>query len=236
MELKARDILGSNIYENWHFKFPFEQLYIDLKLKKNVISEPRIDELSKRIKLENKNILELGCSEGGHSLILHTLGAKKIVAIEGRKENFLKCLIVKNAFNLDTCQFLFGDLNEILSLLSGPFDICLALGILYHLNNPVSIVYRIAELSNSLFIWTHYCTKNFPSGSMAEIKYKDHVYKGKYVRENTQHYLSGLNDNSFWLFEEDILRFICDAGFQDIEVIQKETHEHGPAITLLAQK
>lgn len=227
---------GFSIYENWHCGFPVKNLNVNIKLQEIEISEPRIEQMSKRLNVKGARIIELGCLEGMHSLILQRLGAKEIIAVEARKENFLKCLIVKNAFNLDSCKFLFGDLNLILSSLSGGFDLCLALGILYHLRDPVSVIYRIAQLAASAFVWTHYSTEEFPQGPLVKIRHNGCVYRGKYVKEDTGYYLSGLQEKSFWIFEDDILKAVKEAGFNNVELIQKERHEHGPAMTFLASK
>jgi SAM-dependent methyltransferase len=229
-------VYGFNIYKNWHCRFPIEKLSVESEPQKILISEPKIGQLAKRLNLEGMRILELGCLEGMHSLILQRLGAKEIIAIEGRKENFLKCLIAKNAFKLDMCKFLFGNVNSILSVLSGPFDLCLALGIFYHLENPVKVIHRIGQLAERIFVWTHYAIDDYPKGPMLEIKYQGGIYCGKYVREDTVNYLSGLQKKSFWMFEDDVLKAVKNAGFNNIDLIQKERHEHGPAMTFLAQK
>ena len=236
MSLSNTGLYGFELWDKWHCKFPLEKLSIENYLESVMTPEPRIEQLAKRINLEGIRILELGCLEGAHSLMLQTLGAKEIVAIEGRKENFLKSLIVKNAFNLDKCKFLYGDVSKTLGSFFGHFDLCLALGIFYHLKDPISIIYRIGEITDRLFAWTHFSTRDYPQGNLIKIKYNGKVYRGKYVSENAEDYLSGLHKDSFWIFEDDLLSLIYDAGFKETEVIQKEDHEHGPAITFLAQK
>lgn len=230
------NLYGFGIYKNWHCRFPLEQLSLEITPVRILIPEARIDKLIQSIDIKNFRILELGCLEGLHSLILHMLGAQEIIAIEGRKENFLKCLIVKNAFNLNRCKFLFGDINEILPFLSGGFDLCLALGIIYHLENPLSVIFRISQLADALYVWTHYSTLHYPPGDLVEVEYRNKTYKGKYVGENRGHYLSGLHSKSFWIFEDDILKAVLNAGFKDIKFIEKEEHENGPAMTFLARK
>lgn len=237
MDSKKPQPYGFNIYENWHCKFPIEKLTVENEQQEIVISEPRIEQLAKRLHLEGMRVLELGCLEGMHSWILQKLGVKEVIAIEGRRENFLKCLIVKNAFALDRCKFLFGDLNKILPSLSGPFDLCVALGVLYHFENPVAIIYRIGQLAESIFVWTHYATVDYPKGcAVEEIAYQEKIYGGKYMGEDTSHYLSGLQGKSFMMFEEDIFKVVKDAGFKNIDLLGKEQHEHGPAMTFLARK
>jgi len=237
--LGRKRLCGSDICKHWRCYFPIDKINIkvsDSNYKVAPITDCRIEQLSKRIDIKGKRILELGCLEEVHSFMLQILGVGEVIAIEGRRENFLKSLIVKNTFNLDKCKFLFGDLNTILPILSDPFDLCLALGILYHLKNSVAIIYRIAELADSIFVWTHYATNDYPEGSASEVIHKHHTYCGKYIREDNKHYLSGLQKNSFWIFEEDFLRVVKDTGFKNIDLIQKEKHGHGLAMTFLARK
>lgn len=221
------DIASFNTCGRWHCSFPKDI---------NDATEPRIEELAKRFDIAGARVLELGCLEGMHSLILQKLGAREVIAIEGRQENFSKCLIVKNAYALDRCRFLFGDLNDILPTVSGPFDLCLALGVIYHLDDPVKTIYQIAKMASRIFVWSHYAIPEFPAGEISEIRYNGCVYRGKHVTEDTDHYLSGLDKMSFWLLEEDLIKVVHDAGFNKIDIVAKEKHEHGPAITFLAQK
>lgn len=229
------DFFGFDIFKEWHCQFPIGKLSIEGIQEKISLSEPRIDELIRRIDPRDKRILELGSLEGLHSFMLHSLGVREVIAIEGRAENFLKCLIVKNSFNLNRCKFFFGDLKEILPGLSGTFDICLALGILYHLDNPISILYQIGKISKNLFAWTHYSTDDFPEGPLVHIQEEGKIYRGKYVEEDKNNYLSGLYGKAFWIWEGDILKLVRDAGFREIEIIHKEKHEHGPAVTFMAK-
>lgn len=230
-------VYGYTIWPKWHCHFPFKELSLSGGAVGIPLSpEPRIEELSRKVDLKGLKVLELGSMEGAHSYMLESLGAGEVLAIEGRMENFLKSLVVKNAFDLKKCRFLLGDFQEVLTSLTGGFDLCLALGVLYHLENPAKTLYTIAPLTRALYVWSHYATEDFPEGRAAEIECSSKTYGGKRVREDAQFYTSGLTGSSFWLFEEDLLRSIRDAGFKEIEVISKERHEHGPAITLLARK
>ncbi|MDD5255894.1 MAG: class I SAM-dependent methyltransferase [Candidatus Omnitrophica bacterium] len=231
------NMFGFKLWQKWHCYFPFQEAPARLRAGSTALSpEPRIAELSRRLDLKGLRILELGSMEGVHSYMLESLGAREVLAVEGRKDNFLKSLVVKNAFGLDTCRFLLGDFKDVLGALEGEFDLCLALGVLYHLENPAETLYRIGELARSLFVWSHYATQEYPVTPEGEVSHTSRVYKGKFVLEDTEHYTSGLSPRSFWLFEDQLLALINDAGFRHIDVVSKERHEHGPAITLFARR
>ncbi|NQU19304.1 radical SAM protein [bacterium] len=236
MSAAISKLYGFEIIKNWHCRFPLEEISVAVKFKQDLPFEPKIDKLRERVNLRGLTVLELGCLEGMHSSMLQMWGAKKVIAIEGRKENFLKSLIIKNAFKLDKCEFLFGNVQVILDSLSLQFDLCLALGILYHLNDPVSLMYCIGKLTDKLFVWTHYADANYPVSSIETIGYNGRVYRGKYMDEDVGNMLGSIVKKVFWLFEDDLLAVVRDAGFKNVELIQKENHEHGPAITFFAQK
>jgi SAM-dependent methyltransferase len=234
--LTVSQLYGFEIFQNWVGNFSLKEISVMGQPKPGVISELKVNEIREKISLEGLTILDLGCLEGMHASLFQEYGAKKVVSIEGREENFLKALIIKNAFKLDKCEFLFGDVNEVLASFSGNFDLCLASGILYHLNNPVELLYRIGQFSNRLFVWSHYADDNYPIGGIEKIELNNHTYRGKYFNEKFTNTIGALEEKVFWLFEEDLLLAIKDAGFSIIEIIKKEKHAHGPAITLWATK
>jgi hypothetical protein len=235
--LTISQLYGFEIFKNWVGNFLFNELSVLGESKPGVPYIECINDIKKRINLEGLVVLDLGCLEGMHSSLLQGFGAKKVVSIEGRKVNFLRALIVKNAFKLDRCEFLFGKVDEVLASFSGKFDLCLASGILYHLNNPVALLDRAGQLSQKLFVWSHYADDRYPADSQpGQIKWNDHIYRGKYVDEDIDIIVGGLEKKVFWLFEEDLLAAVRDAGFGAIEIIRKEKHENGPAITFWAEK
>jgi SAM-dependent methyltransferase len=236
MTLTKAELYGFEIINNWVTTFPLENVSLLGKTKPGAPQAQVICELEKKISLEGLSVLDLGCLEGLHAYILQERKVKQVVSIEGRRENFLKSLIIKNAFKLDNCEFLFGDVYAVMSSLVFKFDLCLASGILYHVDNPVSLLYRISQLSKKLFVLTHYATNDYPPGPTVKIKCNNKIYHGKYFQEDTANIVGSLEEQVFWLYEEDLLKAVKDAGFRFVEVIHKEMHKHGPALTFWATK
>ena len=234
--INMETLFGLKIYPHWHCDFPMDNLSLEQNRRKFTNLDPRIEQLMQIMDIKGKTVLELGCLEGIHSCMMQAAGAKEIIAIEGREESFLKCLLVKNAFKLDRCTFLHGDVEETISGIARSFDLCLALGILYHLENPVKLLQDIGNKADNVFLWSHYAKESYPEGPVCEIEVKGERFKGKYVGEDTEQYLSGLKKQSFWMLEESLVRAVEIAGFKSIEIISRQDHEHGPAITLLGRK
>ncbi len=234
MKVNLRKMYGFETFKDWHSSFDLQTgSYGDIP---RLGLDPRIRILSEKINLSGLRILELGSLEGLHSLMVHELGAKEIISIEGKKDNFLKCLIVKNFFKLDRCSFMLGDIAKILPTFCEPFDLCLALGILYHFPDPISVIYRLGQIAENLFAWTHYSNDISPRGRIKEICYAGNSYRGKYIKEDLKDKLSGLSKFSFFVLEDDIPRLLNDAGFSQVEIIHKENTPHGPAVTFFAKK
>ena len=82
-------------------------------------------------------ILELGPLEGGHTYMLDRAGAKSIIAIEGNKRCYLKCLITKELLGVDSAHLLLGDFVSWLEQDRRRFDVIWATGVLYHMTEPL---------------------------------------------------------------------------------------------------
>lgn len=86
-------------------------------------------------------VLELGPLEAGHTYMLEKMGARSIVAVEANSRAYLKCLIVKELFELKRAKFLLGDFVAYLKNNTRHFDLCLASGVLYHMQNPAELLF-----------------------------------------------------------------------------------------------
>src|SRR5688572_1114961 len=101
----------------------------------------------------NRDVLELGPLEGGHTYLINRYDAKSITAVEANARAYLKCLIAKELFGMPRARFLLGDCLEHLKQNDRHYDIGIACGILYHLTNPVELLELLARRCNALFLW-----------------------------------------------------------------------------------
>jgi hypothetical protein len=109
--------------------------------------------------LEGKSVLECGPFEGYQTYLLLKNGAATVVAVESNSVNFLKCLCVKEIYGLEKAALNFGDVVEFLRSNIERYDIVLASGILYHLQDPAYFIRRVCELGDIAYVWTHYFDK-----------------------------------------------------------------------------
>jgi SAM-dependent methyltransferase len=199
-----------------------------------------------------KNVLELGPLEGGHSYLLSQLGAKHVLAVEANSRLFLKCLITKQLYNLDRCQFVLGDFIKYMSQTSETFDFCVASGVLYHMVNPPELLSLIAKVSDTAMLWTHYYDESIirsrlsylkrlrfrpkSQGSYQGFNYARHERRYGFRLRNLQ-FIGGPATYSCWMELSDIIAGLKHFGFKKVDVnFHDREHVNGPAICLACSK
>src|SRR6266566_2193121 len=201
--------------------------------------------------LERKRILELGPLEGGHSYMAEKAGADHVLAIEANAKGFLKCLVTKELLGLSRCSFRRGDAIAYLSSKPERFDVCIACGILYHMQDPVKLIDLISRHANQLVVWTHFynqrALQDKPIGRRlgpAEdaqhngFHYRFHRHRYGYERLlSGDGYCGGTEPYSRWLPRDDLLRCLAYFGWQSVELgFEDLDHPDGPAIALVASR
>jgi hypothetical protein len=205
--------------------------------------DDRIPLLASFASPKGMRVLELGPLEAGHSLLLHNLGAREVISLEGRLVNYLKCCVIKNIFQLSSCQFILDDFRNSDLKAYGAFDLCLCMGVLYHVPNPAQLLHRVAEIAPTVWMWTHYADEEYPEEQVTTIEYLDpstntaRSYRGKYYHEELENVQAGLQRDSFWLMENDLVQMIKDAGFSRCEVLARSSvYEKAKCATIFASK
>lgn len=201
--------------------------------------------------LTGKTVLELGPLEGGHSYMLERMGAEQVIAVEGNSRAYLKCLIVKELLQLQRVRFLLGDFVEYLRQDGPAFELCVASGVLYHMQNPAELIALLAaRCTKYLYLWTHYydpavikpspkLASKFTESSISEYRGFQHSlhrynYQGALF---SGAFCGGSAPFSHWLTREDLLRCLKHFGFDHIRVqFDAPDHPHGPCTSLLAER
>lgn len=198
--------------------------------------------------LTGKNILELGPFEGYDAYTFEQLGATGVVSIENNVTNFLKCLVIKNIFDLRT-SFLLGDFIQFLESDKSRFDVCWMSGVLYHMTDPIRLMRAASRVSDILFIWTHYydgLVINADQEKKAPFRPNLNEMEELADRRIVLHYRSyggrkgsdfsgGHGEHSFWLGKDDIIYVLNSLGYDQIVVGHDEPdHLYGPSCSIVA--
>lgn len=199
--------------------------------------------------VRNKRVLELGPLEAGHTYMLESLGAESIVAIEANPRAYLKCLVVKEVVGLRRSRFLLGDFVSFLREDRTRYDVCLAAGVLYHMQDPAELIQLIAARSEWVVLWTHYydagiigarqdLREKFVGSARRRFNGFDHtVYEYAYgAAFDWAGFCGGGHASSYWMSREDILRCLTVSGFEDLRIgCEEPEHTNGPCFMVVGR-
>jgi Methyltransferase domain len=212
-----------------------------------LFEDPRVHwAVSKFRNVQGNSVLELGPLEGGHSYMLERAGFGAVLGIEANTRAYLKCLITKEIVGLSHTDFLCGDFVKFLRNVPDRFDVVLASGVLYHMQNPAELIELISRVTDQIFIWTHYYAPSDPGHAARFTGPHTTEHKGFSHSVFRQEYNTALRRAGFcggprhyscWMTREDILACLNYFGFVDVETnFEEPSHQNGPAFALVAKK
>src|SRR5262249_14547138 len=153
-------------------------------------------DLHERISFAGKNILEIGPFEAAHTKQMLDLGAASVTAIESSSNAYLKCLLIKSEFGLEHAHFIYGDCNQVLrrpEFRTAAFDLCLASGVLYHMEDPLSTIDLLLSMAPLIYVWTQLASERSPSGAWTIIEDDEgRRYRGRRNIYTTEQHWGGV--------------------------------------------
>lgn len=237
--------------DEWASKMPSKSHLVTEPGFADLFEDPRISWLSEVFgSIEGKKLLELGPLEGGHSYMLNKMGAAKVDAIESNTRAFLKCLCVKEIFDLQNVNFMLGDFNAFLEETNKRYELIIASGVLYHMSDPIKLLRMIAKVTDKVMIWTHYYDESIISSNKGLAKKFANSYKFssdgipmEWVEQSYQEALDwqgfcgGSKPTSKWLTRQSILNLLDSLGFADMSIgFENPNHPNGPSFAICAAK
>ena len=201
--------------------------------------------------LDGRTVLELGPLEGSHTYMLERAGAARIDAVEANRLAYLRCLVFKELVQLQRARFHLGNFVAWLNLPDLRYDLIVASGVLYHLQDPLHLLERAAAATDALFLWTHYMSEEaMPEGDPRRGVFRKSIerrsfhgvdvrlYPRSYHRaEENASFCGGLYDDHRWLHREDLLAVLGALGFASIEIDHDQVdHPNGPSFSVLARR
>ncbi|HWC77227.1 MAG TPA: DUF1698 domain-containing protein [Blastocatellia bacterium] len=190
-------------------------------------------------KWSGRRIVDIGCHEGYFSIECALQGAE-VLGIDGKLLNVRKCEFVRSVLGIERAKFVLGDAMKVTRESCGPFDGVLALGLLYHLDDPYTFLSNVAGLCDGfVVIDTHIVLEDQPErikgdwqpdlSDMRTFTFGGRSYQGRLFREfpmGTERYVKDLSDSasldnelSVWLTEDSLVRMLHDVGFSGTEKI-----------------
>ena len=198
-------------------------------------------------------VLELGPLEGAHTWMLDRMGAAEIVSIEANRRAFLRCLVVKEILGMRNAKFLCGDFLEYLKDAVGReahWDLCMAVGVLYHQQDPVRLLALVTQVSDSLLLWSHFYDPEFlarhperaatfaPPHQKSTAGFQHTLHRHNYGPSvDGPSFCGGINPWASWMSKEDILGALANFNFEVVDMIHySDDQVNGPSVCIAARR
>jgi len=196
----------------------------------------------------DQEILELGPLEGGHSYMLDRAGAN-VLAVESNTSAFLRCLVMKEILGMPKVRFRCGDFRALLASTDRMYDVIFASGVLYHMMDPVRLLYDICSRCHKLYLWTHYYDADLVKRNeivrrrlgpalhqeFKGLRYEAHSYNYEITLEWSG-FCGGSAPTCLWLTRDSILNALGHFGFRIVGIAYEEPdHPHGPCFAIVAK-
>jgi hypothetical protein len=231
----------------WSSRFPAEAAVEAGSVP--LFTDDRVDIAARHLGgLADYEILELGPLEGAHTWMLSQLGAASVIAVEANSRAYLKCLISKEILGIPRARFLLGDFLAYLNSTEQQFDLILASGVLYHMQDPVALLELIASHTNRVVLWTHYYEDELISAShdharmfAGTVMVPSRVgvlngHKRLYLEsQESSAFCGGGYSWSIWMERPQIMALLRHLGFNNLHIDSDEpSHPNGPSFLVTA--
>lgn len=103
-----------------------------------------------RGRIEQVRCLDVGCHEGFYTVAMAGKGMREVRGIDVRPESLTKARFVTEVLGLKNVSFEERNVEDLAGTES--YDLCLFLGVLYHLENPVGALRNLSRITRELCI------------------------------------------------------------------------------------
>ena len=202
--------------------------------------------------LAGKSVLELGSLEGAHTLQYEELGCSEVIGVEANEAHFMKSLLIKNYVADSNIQFILGDFQGYLENCNRHFDLISAVGVLYHMTNPLQTIAACSKVSDAIFIWTVvYNDDLIPEGhrnlisqkvnaTADDLDYEGHKHHYRSIdasrARKDKNFSGGLADYALWVEPDVLVDGLKHFGYTNVTSKLSENPRHGENILLVATK
>ncbi|HEV7913741.1 MAG TPA: methyltransferase domain-containing protein [Albitalea sp.] len=202
-----------------------------------------VERLAERLPLVGKDVLEMGCFEGHHSITL-ARHARTVWAIDGRVENVVKTLVrvwvagCSDKVEVNLLDLEVGTLRQQLESLGrqAPFDVVHHRGVLYHLSDPVGHLVQCAEVcTGSIYIHSQLA---HDEQATEALRWGDRSYAAYRYKEPKVAFapFSGITPHAHWMTESSLSTLLKDLGFGSIDIMNRIDERNGRRVELIASR
>lgn len=199
------------------------------------IPDMRIVKLHELYDLRDKNILEIGCFEGVHTIGLCSY-SRNVYAVDSRIENVIKTLVRANMFGYRPEVTVFDADSEAILPYIEKCEIVHHVGVLYHLAEPVRHLLSLkGKMLQGILLDTHYATEEMASNQYRASDGKIYNYH-RFKEGGRDEVFSGMNDHAKWLTKDAIFELLNKIGLSEIRIEADDVQRNGPRFTVFAKR
>jgi ubiquinone/menaquinone biosynthesis C-methylase UbiE len=96
--------------------------------------------------------IDVGCHEGFYSVATSQKGVRQVLGVDVRASNIKKARFIAQALGLRNVTFEEANCEDLRVEDTGQFELCLFLGTLYHLENPMLCLRNISRITSELCV------------------------------------------------------------------------------------
>jgi ubiquinone/menaquinone biosynthesis C-methylase UbiE len=96
--------------------------------------------------------IDVGCHEGFYSVAMVRKGVRQVRGIDLRESNLVKARFVAEVLGLRNIFYEQGNCEDLPDEHIGQYELCLFLGLLYHLENPMLCLRNISRITSELCV------------------------------------------------------------------------------------
>ena len=103
-------------------------------------------------RLQKIRCVDVGCHEGFYSVAMARKGVQQVRGIDLRESNLVKARFVVEVLGLRNVVYEQGNCEDLPADAVGEYELCLCLGLLYHLENPMRCLRNISRITGELCV------------------------------------------------------------------------------------
>lgn len=194
------------------------------------LPDRRVLLMDERFGLRGRAVLEVGCFEGVHTIALCRLGAD-VTALDSRIENAVKTMVRAGLYGCAP-RVLVRDLEHEDALAGLDADLAHHVGVLYHLEDPVTHLYDLGRHVGAVMLDTHVAESASASYDAMEQRWG----YAPYSEGGRADVFSGMRAQARWLTLDVLRDALALAGFARIDVIEEREERNGRRVLLFAER
>ena len=103
-------------------------------------------------RLSQIRCIDVGCHEGFYAVAMARKGMREVRGVDVRESNLAKARLIAEVLGLRNLVYQQRNCEDLRVEGTGPYELCLFLGLLYHLENPMLCLRNISRITAELCI------------------------------------------------------------------------------------